>query len=80
MKVTNDPWYQAVESDLRLLMPGCRLEVGTASFGDFVFCNGWWCDDGWWYGAQPWSLPVDTIGRRHRTLLRHGESMNEAHA
>eukprot|EP00973_Karenia_brevis_P046288 6418083-Karenia_brevis.AAC.1 len=65
MKLDASPWFEAAECDLYFVVPGIRLEVGSASFGPFLFSNGWWSDDGLWHCAQPFTLPVDYFGRRH---------------
>ena len=65
LMVFRSPWFDAVCADLARILPGVRLKVVEGPAGLFVSSNGWWIEEGVWHGAQPWQLPLDSLGRRY---------------
>eukprot|EP00973_Karenia_brevis_P066030 9177886-Karenia_brevis.AAC.1 len=60
------PLVAAVEADLKNIFPGISFHIGSAACGDFVYCSGYWTEEGFWNSAQPHDLHRDALGRRHR--------------
>eukprot|EP00973_Karenia_brevis_P009721 1311658-Karenia_brevis.AAC.1 len=59
-------WYKQCLRDLRQVLPQVRLEVGMHTHGLFVFDHGFFDESDFWKSSQPYSFPLDQLGRRHR--------------
>ena len=58
------PWYSECVDDLKLVLPGVSLFVGTGPKGPFLKSSGGWTSDGSWNSALAFGFRTNTWGWR----------------
>eukprot|EP00973_Karenia_brevis_P033682 4643434-Karenia_brevis.AAC.1 len=70
-------WYIEALADLHLVVPSACIYMHGDSFGPYLYSPGFFSDEGFWIGLQPFDLPTKAVGHRLRTPMFNKTRMEE---